>query len=290
MKQTVRDFFKQFPSDDACLAHLFNVRYGDNHECPKCETKGKWYRLKGHKAYSCQGCGHHIHPMAGTIYEGSTTPLQLWFYAMFLFTKSRNGVSGKELQRQLGVTYKTAWRMGHKIREHMARVDGDDPLGGSGKTVQVDETYIGGHKKGGQGGKGKTVVLAMVEQEGDVATEVIENRGTISIMTEVMDTVLPDTEIHTDELAAYKAIKRVDMNYTHKSVDHSAKQYVGEDGQTTNSAEGFFMHLKRTIKGTHIWVSKKHLGRYLGEAEFIYNRRQNPDRILTDLLYGYPKG
>ena len=134
MKQTVRDFFKQFPDDDACLTHLFKVRYGYDHECPKCETKGKWHRLKNVKAFSCQECGHHIHPMAGTIYEGSTTPLQLWFYAMFLFTKSRNGVSGKELQRQLGVTYKTAWRMGHKIREHMARVDGDAPLGGSGKT------------------------------------------------------------------------------------------------------------------------------------------------------------
>ena len=129
-KQTVRDFFKQFPDDDSCLKHLFEVRYGHVHTCSKCETKSKWHRLKNRKVFSCQNCGHHIYPMAGTIYEGSTTPLQLWFYAMFLFTKSRNGVSGKELQRQLGVTYKTAWRMGHKIREHMARVDGDEPLGG----------------------------------------------------------------------------------------------------------------------------------------------------------------
>ncbi len=156
-RQTVRDFFNQFPNDDACLAHLFNVRFGNNHTCPKCGKSGGWHRLTNVKAFSCQSCGHHIHPMAGTIYEGSTTPLQLWFYAMFLFTKSRNGVSSKELQRQLGVTYKTAWRMGHKIREHMARVDGDEPLGGSGKTVQIDETYIGGRKKGGQGGKGKAI-------------------------------------------------------------------------------------------------------------------------------------
>ena len=289
MKQTVRDFFKQFPNDDACLAHLFDVRYGQNHTCPKCKKSGGWYRLTNVKAFSCQSCGHHIHPMAGTIYEGSTTPLQLWFYAMFLFTKSRNGVSGKELQRQLGVTYKTAWRMGHKIREHMARVDGDDPLGGSGKTVQIDETFIGGHKKGGQGGKGKAIVLAMIENKGDVVTEVIERRGTLAIMPHVKEYVLPNTEIHTDELAAYGAITRVKMNYKHKTVDHSAKEYVGEDGQTTNTAEGFFFHLKRTIKGTHIWVSKKHLSKYTGEAEFIYNRRNRPEAILTDLLYGYPK-
>jgi len=146
-KQTVRDFFAKFSSDDVCLQHLFDLRYGSEHECPKCDTKGKWHRLKGHKAFSCQGCGHHIHPMAGTIYEGSTTSLQMWFYAMFLFTKSRNGVSAKELERQLGVTYKTAWRMGHKIREHMARVDGDAPLGGPGKTVQVDEPLSAAMKR-----------------------------------------------------------------------------------------------------------------------------------------------
>ena len=290
MKQTVRQFFTQFPDDDACLAHLFEVRYGSDHECPKCNTAGKWHRLKNVKAFSCQSCGHHIHPMAGTIYEGSTTPLQLWFYAMFLFTKSRNGVSGKELERQLGVTYKTAWRMGHKIREHMATVDGDEPLGGSGKSVQVDETFIGGYEKGAMGGKGKTIVMAMIEEEGDVITEIIEDRGTMAIMPTIMESVLPETEIQTDSLAAYRAIPRVDMNYTHKTVDHNAKQYVGEDGQTTNTAEGFFMHLKRTIKGTHIWVSAKHLSKYTGEAEFIYNRRNEPHRILTDLLYGYPKG
>ena len=289
MKQTVRDFFKQFPDDDACLAHLFTVRYGDDHACPKCETKGKYHRLKKVKAFSCQNCGHHLHPMAGTIYEGSTTPLQLWFYA-FLFTKSRNGVSGKELQRQLGVTYKTAWRMGHKIREHMARVDGDDPLGGSGKTVQVDETFVGGYKKGGQGGKGKTIVMGMLEEGGDVMTEVIETRQIRDIIPPIIENVLPETEIQTDEMYSYKTVSKMGMGYTHKSVDHSIKQYVGKDGETTNSIEGFFMHLKRTIKGTHIWVSEKHMHSYLDEAEFIYNRRQNPERILTDLLYGYPKG
>ena len=227
--------------------------------------------------------------MAGTIYEGSATPLQLWFYAMFLFTKSRNGVSGKELQRQLGVTYKTAWRMGHKIREHMAAVDGDEPLGGSGKVVEVDETFIGGYKKGGQGGGGKTIVLGMLEEDGEIITRIIPNRRTKSVLTPVANNVLKGSEIHTDELPAYDMLEDIQMNYVHKAVNHSKKQYVGTEGETTNSIEGFFMHLKRTIKGTHIWVSKKHLHSYTGEAEFIYNRRQNPERILTDLLYGYPK-
>ena len=288
MKQTVRDFFKQFPDDDTCLQHLFDVRYGDNHECKKCGTVGKFHRLKGHKAFSCQTCGDHIHPMAGTIYEGSTTPLQLWFYAMFLFTKSRNGVSGKELQRQLGVTYKTAWRMGHKIREHMARVDGDAPLGGSGKTVEVDETFIGGHKKGAQGGQGKAIVMGMLEEDGEIITRVIPRRTKEHLVGNIRKHVKAGTEIHTDEAGGYARLNYTGQ-YKHLTVDHGRKEYVGSKGQTTNSIEGFFMHLKRTIKGTHIWVSAKHLHSYTGEAEFIYNRRNAPHRILTDLLYGYPK-
>ena len=288
MKQTVQDFFKRFPDDESCLSHLFEVRYGQGHTCSKCEKSAKWYRIKAERAYSCQWCGHHLHPTVGTPFAKSRTSLQLWFFAIFLFTKSRNGVSAKELERQLGVTYKTAWRMGHEIRKHMANVDGDTPLGGSGKTVQVDETYIGGRKKGGQGGKGKAIVLAMVENEGDVITEVIPDRSLMSIMPEIMENVLPNTEIQTDELPAYNGINRVDMNYTHKTVEHVAKEYVGPEGQTTNTVEGFFMHLKRTIKGTHIWVSKKHLHKYASETEFIYNRRKCPQTMLPALLSVFP--
>jgi len=105
---------------------LFDVRFGQSHECPKCEKGTKWHRIKAERAYSCQSCGHHLHPTVRTIFEGSRTSLQSWFYAIYLFTSSRHGVPAKELERQLGVTYKTAWRMGHKIREHMAAVDGED--------------------------------------------------------------------------------------------------------------------------------------------------------------------
>ena len=130
----------------------------------------------------------------------------------------------------------------------------------------------------------------MIENEGDVITEVIPDRSLMSIMPEIIENVLPNTEIQTDELPAYNGIKRVDMNYTHKTVEHVAKEYVGPEGQTTNTVEGFFMHLKRTIKGTHIWVSPKHLAKYAGEAEFMYNRRNHPESHLYDLLYCFPKG
>ena len=194
MKQTnIRQFFAQFPSDKACLEHLFNVRFGQGHECPKCERSAKWYRLASEQAFSCQWCGHHIHPMVGSIFEKSSTPLQLWFYAVFLFTTTRNGVAAKELQRQLGVTYKTAWRMGHKIREQMALVDGDGMLGGM---VEVDETYVGGYMRGGQGGKGKAIVMGMLEKGGDVITEVIPDRTSKSLMPHIRDHIEEGSEIH----------------------------------------------------------------------------------------------
>lgn len=127
---TVQDFFKRFPDDEACLNHLMQIRFGKTLACPKCGKHGKFSRIKKLPAYQCAWCGHHIHPMVGTPFERSTTPLQKWFYAMYLFTTSRHGVPAKELQRQLSVTYKTAWRMGHEIRKYLGKVDGDDGLSG----------------------------------------------------------------------------------------------------------------------------------------------------------------
>jgi transposase len=141
MSVSVRKFFKQFPNDESCLNHLFDIRLGQNHACPKCERKTKWFRIKAERAYSCQFCGYHLHPTVGTPFENSRTPLQLWFYAIYLFTTSgQRGVSGKELQRELGVTYKCAYRIGQKIRKHMVEAASQNKLSGD---VEIDETGVG---------------------------------------------------------------------------------------------------------------------------------------------------
>ena len=281
---TVRQFFEKFPNDDACLAHLFEVRFGQGHVCPKCGREARWYPLRSERAFSCGWCGHHIHPTVGTLFEASRTPLQLWFYAIFLFTTTRNGVAAKELQRQLGVTYKCAWRMGHKIREHMALVDGDGVLGGQ---VEVDETFIGGYRRGGQGGKGKAIVMGMLEKGGDVVTEVIPDRTSKSLMKHIRDHVEPGSEIHTDEHKGYTPLDRTD-DYERLTVVHAREEYVGDLGETTNSVEGFFSQLKRTISGTHISVSRKHLSKYAKECEFRFNRRDEPAAMLPDLISKFP--
>ncbi len=134
---TVQQFFKTFPDDDSCLEHLMFTRYGEFLDCPNCGKHGKFHRRRKRPVYECQWCSYDISPMVGTPFESSHTPLQKWFYAMYLFTNTRHGVPAKELQRQLGVTYKTAWRMGHEIRKYMAKTDGDTGLSGH---VEVDET------------------------------------------------------------------------------------------------------------------------------------------------------
>jgi transposase-like protein len=134
--ESIKEFFDHFPSDEACLAHLFEARFGQGYSCPKCERASNWYRIKAERAYSCQWCGHHLHVTVGTPLEQTRTPLHIWFYAIFLFTTTRDGLTAKELQRQLGVTYKTAWRMANLIRKHMDEVGGETLLGRSEHAIE----------------------------------------------------------------------------------------------------------------------------------------------------------
>jgi len=276
----LREFFKQFPNDETCLEHLFNVRFGQGHECPKCKRSAKWSRIKAERAYSCQWCGHHIHPTAGTPFERTRTPLQLWFYAIYLFTTTRHGVSGKELERQLGVTYKCAYRMGQQIRKHMANVDGEKQLSG---IVEIDETMIGGKRPGprGRGAEGKTVVFGMMERDGDVMTKVVPNVKKNTLQPIIAENVEAGSTVHTDELKSYNGLEKA--GYEHNTVNHGAGEYVDGDSHV-NSIEGYWAHLKKSIHATHIHVSPEHLETYAKEFEYRFNRRENPEKMFPELI------
>jgi hypothetical protein len=282
---TVQDFFKRFGTDDACLDHLMTVRYGERVVCPKCSKAGRFVRIKAIPAYACPTprCGHHIHPMAGTPFERSHTALQKWFYAMYLFTTSRHGVSAKELQRQLGVTYKTAWRMGHEIRKYMAEVDGTPPMGGH---VEIDETFIGGKNRGeGRANKlkGKSVVFGIVEREGNLFTAVVANVRRSTLEPVVRKLVTEGSTVSTDEAPAYQDLGN---GYEHGVVNHSADEWV-KGKHHTNSIESFWGLLKRSIRSTHISVSAKYLPSYLGEFEYRHNMRKHPEKMLGRLLLSF---
>ena len=201
-KFTVRDFFNRFPDDDVCLAHIIKVRYGLRHECRKCHKEATFHKLAKRKAYSCSHCGDHVYPCAGTIFEDSRTSLQVWFYAIFLFVTTRHGVSGKELQRQLGITYKCAWRMAKQIRELMGKANGFEMLSGH---VELDEAYVGGKRPGkrGRGAAGKTIIFGMKERGGRMNTEIIPNIRKVTLRGATVRNVEPGATVSTDELMSY---------------------------------------------------------------------------------------
>jgi transposase-like protein/DNA-directed RNA polymerase subunit RPC12/RpoP len=267
------------------------VRFGYRHDCGKCGRNAHFYRVKARRSYACEYCGAQVYPTAGTPFDKTRTPLRDWFFVMFQFCASRNGVAAKEVERQLGVTYKTAWRMCHMIREYMGAVDGDDPIGGAGEVVEVDETFIGGvHKRGGNPADGKTIVFGMLERGGDVVTQVVDSRTRGSLFPLISGSVKVRTEIHTDEYRTYLTVGSMPgMSYTHKSVNHALKQYATPEGVSVNAIEGFWAGLKRGISGTHIHVSAKHLPKYLGEFEYRWNMRDRPHLMLDRLLYAFSR-
>lgn len=267
------------------------LRYGESLDCPKCSKHGKFSRIKKMPAFQCAWCGHHIHPMSGTPFAKSRTSLQKWFYAMYLFTTTRHGVPAKELQRQLGVTYKCAWRIGTEIRKYMGKVDGDSDLSGH---VELDETFVGGkprvhrklsmtvHQQGRPGpDSNKTVVFGMVERGGDIITRVVPDTKKKSLLPLVEKHVVKGTLLSTDQWPAYKSLGR--MGYTHKSVDHSCKEWVNGDCHT-NTLEGFWSHFKNSVRGTHKSISRKHMAKYLGEFKFRFNLRRDVSGSMFDRL------
>lgn len=290
MKQkapTLRKFLDRFPTEGSCLDHLFQVRYGTDFDCPKCGRPAKYSRVKGRRAYQCNWCANQLYPTAGTPFDRTRTSLRDWFTVMFMFCTTRNGVAAKEVERQLGVTYKTAWRMCHEIRKYMAQVDGDDPVGDFLRTVEIDETFIGGYEEGAKGGKGKTVVLGMLQRRGHIVTKVVPNRKSGTMLPLIKQYVKPHTEVHTDELVTYGGLGT--MRYTHKTVCHVREEYVGPGGVSVNGIEGFWSSLKRGINGTHIHVSAKHLQKHLGEFEYRWNMRQTPHLMLDRLMFSFSR-
>lgn len=290
MKYTVKQFRKDFPNDDACLDKIMSIRVGESPTCPKCRKVTKFHRVTGRRQYACQYCGHQIAPCAGTVFEKSPTPLSDWFYAMYLFTSTRHGVPAKELERQLGVTYKTAWRMAHQLRKLMAQADsGDKCFGGH---VEIDETFVGGfsHRpgkaRGGDPSRGKATVLGITERGGEIKTYVVPNRSRNTLEPLIEQHVPWGATVSTDELPAYKYLDATPGE--HGVVRHMHHEYVNGIHHT-NSIEGYWGRFKNSVRGTHVHISPKHTPKYLAEFDYRYNNRKVGaaamfDRLLSGML------
>jgi len=210
-------------------------------------------------------CGNQISPLADTIFHKSKTPLKGWFYAMYLFSVSKNGVSAKELERHLGVTYKTAWRIAKHVR--MLMQQGDNQLTG---IVEIDETYIGGKHPRKLGYSKKETVFGMVERKGRVRASQVRSSGARVLLPAISQSIHTDANVYSDEYGAYKTLTKI--GYSHTTVNHSKLEYV-RDTVHTNTIEGFWGQLKRSLDGTYYMVSPKYLQSYVDEFVFRYNLR-----------------
>jgi transposase-like protein len=275
-RYSIMEFDREFPDDSACMDFLVGKLYPDGIYCPNCGRITSHYRVRARTCYECQFCGHQEYPLVGTIFERSSTSLRLWFQAMYLMASTRCGISAKQLEREIGVSYPTAWRMFKVIRSLLDQ-NGDGPLSGH---VEVDETWVGGMPRAGQiknkteRGKWmterKTPVVGAVERGGRVRATVTASTRKETIVPFVRGRVLPESTVYTDEWHAYKSLGH--HGYTHRRIKHSEKVYVSGDVHT-QTIEGFWALLKGGLTGVYHGVSTKHLQAHVDEYVFRYNNR-----------------
>lgn len=285
---------KHFSDEEAAYQLVEKMRWPNGPICPHCGSVDNAYYLaprEGNRTTStgkvtyrrvwkCRDCQQQFSVLVGTVFEDSKVPLSKWLLAVHMMQAGKNGVAALELQRTLGVSYKTAWFMGHRIRYAMGQHPLVDMLTG---TVEADETYIGGREKGKRGRPGKdskkTPVVSLVERGGKVRSKVVTD-VTGATLKEVLDTGIdPAARLMTDTFVSYREPGKAFAS--HETVDHSKGEYVRGDAYT-NTAEGYFSQLKRSIDGTHHSVSEKHLPSYLGEFDHRYNTRKMKDGERTE--------
>jgi len=288
---TINDFRAMFPDNETCLEWLFRRFYPEGVVyCEKCERETKHHRVKSRPSYSCDHCGHHVHPTAGTIFHKSPTPLTIWFYAIYLMAQTRCGISAKQIERETGVTYKCAWRMFKQIRSMLA----DEPLTGPGmfsgkmtRKIEVDEAYFGGRRKGGAGRPmrgdrgGKVTVIGMAQRQGRVKAVLADDATKATLHGVVRKHILPGSTVFTDEWAGYSGLGA--RGYAHRRINHSEQVYVSGDVHT-NTIEGFWSLVKSGLRGVYHQVGREYLQSYLNEYSFRYNRRFDTQPMFTSFI------
>jgi transposase-like protein len=284
--KTLQQAVRYFSDEQVCINTIAQMRWPTGPVCPKCEGTEHYY-LKTQKRWKCKKCSKQFSVKLGTIFEDSPISLDKWLIALWMLVNCKNGISSYEVGRDLGITQKSAWFVLQRLRlalQEKSLVK----LGGEGKTVEVDETFIGGlsrnmHKEvrarkiKGTGGRDKTLVVGFLERGGKVRTSVPNNRRKHTMHNEVKQNVSAGSILFTDELKSYNDLAD---EFAHKVINH-AVAYV--DGNVhTNNLENYWSLVKRGLKGTYISVEPFHLFRYLDEQAFRYNNRSRKDNLIND--------
>jgi transposase-like protein len=266
----------RYTNEDAAREHLESIRWPSGPVCPHCGGTDRNSRLNGkaHRAgvIFCGDCRQQFTVTVGTVFEDSKVPLHKWLYANHLMAASKKGISSKQLERVLGVSYKTAWFMSHRLREAMNTGE-SGPLGGKGKSVEVDETYwgnVGKQAKGARGWAHKMKVVSLVERDGEKRSFHVANVDAKTVTPILREQIAKKSRLMTDDTSVYNQVGKEFKS--HEKVNHSAGEYVRGD-VTTNTIESSFAILKRGLYGTFHSVSEKHLQRYATEFDFKWNHR-----------------
>ncbi len=282
MIENISQLAPYLADENKCRKFFERLRWPDGPECPRCGHKKRIYTVEGKTTrpglYKCGACRKPFTVTVNSIFEGSHIPLSKWLYAIYLMCSSKKGVSAKQLQRELDITYKSAWFLCHRVRLAMTKPPLIGKLGG---VVEVDETYIGGKVKGQRGARagGKVPVVTLIERGGEARTFVMPHTRKGYLQALIRLNVEDTAHIMTDSYLSYKGLGK--HFASHEAVDHS-KEYV-RGIIHTNFAESYHSLLKRSIFGTHHHLSKKHLPRYLREREFCWNLRHatNGERTVA---------
>ena len=276
----------RFTNEDAAREHLEALRWPEGPFCPHCGSFDAT-RLEGAKhrkgLVQCNDCRQQFTVTVGTLFERSKISLNKWLLCNHLLCASKKGMSAKQIERMLGVTYKTAWFMCHRIREAMNDGATSGPLGGSNKVVEADETYVGGKAKNRafRQPAPKKAVVALVEREGRVQSRHVANVTAKEVRELVVTKIDRASHLMTDEAGIYVRMGREFAG--HSKVNHSANEYVSTGGfKHTNTVENFFSIFKRGVIGTYHHMSEAHLARYCAEFDFRYNNRDVSDFERAD--------
>jgi len=279
MKQlSLKIFLRKYPHNEACLEEIKNFVFPNGVPCPTCKAITNFYKLDGRMAYSCGICRTQVYPLKNTIFEKSTTELRTWFYVMWVMSKTRSGISARQIQREVGVTYKCAFRMCHQIRKLMA--DDGEPMDGINES---DETYIGGKGKNKRfvpdyNEKPKEIVMGILKRGGKIHLRHIPNTGRWTILKQIKENISTDATIYTDQLGAYKQLNQ--YGYNHSFVNHKETYVIKGTDIHTNSIEGFWSIFKRGVTGVYTHISPRYLQHYADEYGFRYGNRK-----LDDMFY-----
>jgi transposase-like protein len=279
MEMNLADLVEQFGSNDKCRDYLEHLRWPDGVQCPKCESKSV-SRISTRKQFDCNSCRNRFSVMAGTVLQDSKLPLWKWFAAVYLVCESKKGISALQVKRMLKIkSYESAWHLCHRIRSAM--VTAEEPLDG---VVEVDETYVGGRKKGVGAGNYKRLMPAVVgaaERGGDVRLRVGPGRSKAELLGFIRENVATDAEaVYTDEWNVYNHLPG--LGYNHDTIRHGDEEWVRANVHT-NTVENVWSLFKRSIVGSYHKISVKHLPAYLDEMEWRFNNREN-DFLFRDTI------